>query len=161
MRRASGPPARYVALDEIDRRLILLLQQDGRSTNQALAADVGLSPSACLARVRRLEASGVIAGYHAEVAAELVGPSMVIFAELTLRKHLIAELDAFDAVLDTIPAVVEAYRISGAYDYLLKAVVSDLREWREIAHNLLRVKIGVDKITIHICYDRIRLQGRP
>ena len=118
---------RYVTLDNVDRKLLSQLQQEGRRTNQALADDVGLSPSACLARVRRLEALGVIVGYHAEVAAELLGPTMMVFAELTLRKHLIAELDAFDRVLDTITAIVEAYRISGAYDYLLKAEVADVR----------------------------------
>src|SRR5687767_14746652 len=113
-------------LDRIDRRILAALQADGRVTNQALSERVALSPSACLARVRRLEEAGIIQGYHARLDPFTIDVGVVLFAEVTLKAHGSEHLARFDAAVADIPQIVEASHVSGDYDYLLKVVVADL-----------------------------------
>ena len=139
-----------VSLDRIDRRILAALQADGRITNQALSEKVALSPSACLARVRRLELAGVIQGYHARLDPFTLDVGLVLFAEVTLKAHGTAELARFDAAIDALTQVVEASHVSGAYDYLLKVVVADLAEWTEIRERLTTDEVGADRINTHV-----------
>ena len=138
------------AVDRIDRKILAALQAGGRVTNQALSQAVGLSASACLARVRRLEEDGLIAGYHARVAIESIRPTVVIFAEVTLTRHHPADFAAFEAFAMTVPQVVEAAQVSGAFDYLLKVAVGDMRAWRELSDRVLNSDLGVGKISSHV-----------
>ena len=138
------------AVDRIDRKILAVLQVEARITNQALAERVALSPSACLTRVRRLEAVGLIAGYNARLAVERLRPTVIIFAEVTLQRHHPDDFAAFEAALAHIPEVVEAAQVSGAFDYLLKVATADVLAWRELADRLLTADLGVDKIASHI-----------
>lgn len=126
------------------------LQADARLTNQALAEKVALSPSACLARVRRLERNGVIQGYHARLDPFKVDVGLVLFAEVTLKTHGAADLARFDAALSTIPEIVEASHVSGPFDYILKVVVRDLGRWSDIGEQLTSVEVGADRIVTHV-----------
>jgi len=146
----SAAVDRFLRLDRADLRILDALQQDGRITNQRLAQIVSLSPSACLARVRSLERRGVITGYSARVAIETIRPTMTLFAEVTMKRHLPHAFDRFEAFLAGIPEIIEAHRVSGAFDYLMKIVVTDTREWRELAIRLLGDEHGIEKITTHI-----------
>jgi DNA-binding Lrp family transcriptional regulator len=137
-------------VDRIDLRILAALQADGRVTNQALSQAVGLSASACLARTRRLEADGLIAGYHARVAIESIRPTVMIFAEVTLTRHHPSDFAAFEAFAMTIPQIVEAAQVSGAFDYLLKVAVGDMRAWRELSDRVLNSDLGVSKISSHV-----------
>jgi DNA-binding Lrp family transcriptional regulator len=138
------------SLDRLDRRILAALQADGRITNQALADQVGLSASACLARVRRLEAGGYILGYHARLDIERIQPTLTVYGEVTLKSHRPADLLVFEAALADIPQVVEAAQVSGPFDYLIKVVTADVRAWGELADRLLQEGLGVDKIASHI-----------
>ena len=152
----------YSALDRLDLRILAILQADGRITNQALAEKVALSPSACLARVRRLEADGLILGYHARLDIERIRPTVTIYGEVTLKSHRPADLAAFEAVLLDIPEVVEAAQVSGPFDYLIKVVTPDIRSWGDLADRLLRDELGVDKIASHILMkDAKPYRGAP
>jgi DNA-binding Lrp family transcriptional regulator len=148
--RRRRPAAARIALDAVDRRILAALQDEGRITNQALAHRVGLSPSACLARVRRLERDRVIAGYHAELALEQLGPSVVIFALVTLKSQHPRDLARFETAVRAMPEVAEAAQVSGAFDFLLKVVTRDVRAWGEMADALTEANLGVDKITSHV-----------
>lgn len=148
--RRPSPPVAEPALDAIDRRILVALQAEGRITNQALADRVGLSPSACLARVRRLEADGFIEGYQAALSLERLGPSVVIFAPVTLKSQHPRDMARFEAAVAAIPEVVEAAQVSGAFDFLLKVVTRDVHAWRELADRLIEADLGVDKITSHV-----------
>lgn len=148
--RREGALSAEPTVDRIDLRLLAALQAEGRITNQALSERVGLSPSACLVRVRRLEASGLILGYHASVATERLRPTVVIFAETTLTRHHPADFAAFEAFALTVPEIVEAAQVSGAFDYLLKVAVSDMRAWRELSDRILNSDLGVGKISSHV-----------
>jgi Lrp/AsnC family leucine-responsive transcriptional regulator len=138
-----------VTLDRIDLKILDVLQEDGRITNRDLAAKVALSPSACLARVRQLESAGVISGYRATLSIEMIRAAIVVFAQITLRRHLTNTFDKFDATLCGFPEVVEAARVSGPFDYILKIVVADISEWREFAEKLLDEDNGVEKMVSH------------
>jgi DNA-binding Lrp family transcriptional regulator len=137
-------------LDRIDRRILLALQADARLTNQALSEQVALSPSACLARVRRLEQAGVIQGYHARLDPFALHVGLVLYAEVTLKGHSPQELALFERTINAIPAIVEASHVTGAYDYLLKVVTADMSEWTAIAEKLTSSDIGVDRVNTHV-----------
>ena len=148
-------------LDRIDRRILAALQADGRLTNQALSEQVALSPSACLARVKRLEKAGVIQGYHARLDPfRLAG--VVLFAEVTLEGHGAQDLERFDQAIAALPQVVEASHVSGAYDYLLKVVVTDLQEWTAIAQQLTTSGVGAGRINTHVLLRKPKIfKGYP
>lgn len=143
-----------VELDRIDRRILAELQADGRLTNQALSERVALSPSACLARVRRLERTGVIKGYHARLDPFALDVGLVLYAEVTLKGHSPEELELFERAIDAIPAIVEASHMTGAYDYLLKVVTADMAEWTMVAEKLTGADIGVDRINTHVMMNK-------
>ena len=137
-------------LDRIDRRILAALQADARLTNQALSERVALSPSACLARVRRLERAGVIQGYHARVDPFTLDIGLVLYADITLHGHSPAELAAFEKAIAELPQVVEASHVTGSFDYILKVVVADMAEWTRIAEGLTGTDLGVDRINTHL-----------
>jgi Lrp/AsnC family transcriptional regulator, leucine-responsive regulatory protein len=137
-------------LDRIDRRILAALQADGRLTNQALSERVALSPSACLARVRRLEQTGVIQGYHARLDPFALDVGLVLYAEVTLKGHSPEELALFERRIIDIPAIVEASHVTGAYDYLLKVVTANMADWTRIAEELTSSGIGVDRVNTHV-----------
>ncbi|WP_158443767.1 Lrp/AsnC family transcriptional regulator [Bosea sp. (in: a-proteobacteria)] len=112
------------ALDPIDRKILAALREDGRLTTQALAEKVGLSPSPCWTRVKRLEEAGVIEKYVALLDHQALGYNNVVFVEITLDKHDDKALDQFAEALVKAPEVVEAHLVTGEYDYLAKVVVS-------------------------------------
>jgi DNA-binding Lrp family transcriptional regulator len=137
-------------LDRIDRRILTALQEDARLTNQALSERVALSPSACLARVRRLERSGVIQGYHARLDPFTVDVGLVLYAEVALDGHAPAELARFEEAIVALPQVVEASHVTGTFDYILKVVVADMAEWTRIAEELASADLGVERINSHV-----------
>jgi DNA-binding Lrp family transcriptional regulator len=137
-------------LDRIDRRILAALQADGRLTNQALSERVALSPSACLARVKRLEQTGVIQGYHARVDPFTIDIGLVLYADITLEGHSPAELARFEQAIAQLPHVVEASHVTGAFDYILKVVVADVADWTRIAERLASSDLGVDRINSHV-----------
>jgi Lrp/AsnC family transcriptional regulator, leucine-responsive regulatory protein len=144
-------------LDRIDRKILAQLQGEGRLTNQALAERIALSPSACLARVRRLERAGVIQGYQARFDPFMLDVGLVLFAEVTLKGHGAEELARFDAAVGALPQVVEASHVSGAYDYLLKVVVADLPEWTRIGERLTNAEVGADRINTHVLLRKTKV----
>lgn len=150
------------ALDRTDLRILQILQAEGRVSNQTLAARVALSPSACLARTKHLETAGFISGYHASIAIELVRPTLVVLAEMTLKRHSASEFAQFEAMIKAIPEIMEAAQVSGEFDYLVKIVVPDIRTWRELAARMQEGDHGVEKVISHIVLkDAKAFSGYP
>jgi DNA-binding Lrp family transcriptional regulator len=144
-------------LDRIDRRILAALQAEGRLTNHALVERVALSPSACLARVKRLEQAGFIQGYHARLDPFRLDFGIVLFAEVALKGHSAADYARFDAAVAELPAIVEASHVSGALDYLLKVVVADLAEWTTIRERLTSDAVGADRVNSHILLRKTKV----
>lgn len=134
-------------LDALDRKILRALQSSGRTSNQALSEIVNLSPSACLARLRRLEKGGVIAGYHALVRARDLGLALIVIAEVTLSRHNVQDLVRFETAARALDDVVEIIQVSGAYDYLLKVAVTDMARWVDISDSLMTQSLSITKIT--------------
>jgi DNA-binding Lrp family transcriptional regulator len=137
-------------LDRIDRKILAALQEDARLTNQALSERVALSPSACLARVRRLEQLGVIQGYHARLDPFALDIGLVLYVDITLDGHTPAELAAFEKAIGVLPQVVEASHVTGSFDYILKVVVADMAEWTRIAEDFASADLGVNRINSYV-----------
>lgn len=116
-------------LDRTDLRLLALLQRDGRATNADIAAQVNLSPSACLRRIQRLEATGVIAGYGARVDPKAVGLGLQAFVRVQLERHDPASVQLFGDGVRARDEVVACYALTGDMDYLLHVVVQDLEHF--------------------------------
>ncbi len=140
---------RFVKLDQTDLKILAALQRDGRISNLNLAKSIGLSPSACLSRVRSLESRGIITGYRAQVDVELVRPTMMVYAEITMKQHDLDAFSRFEAFVSKLPEVLEAYRVSGAIDYMIKVMVTDARGWRDLAVHFLE-EYNIDKVTTHV-----------
>src|SRR6476660_4630549 len=151
----SNAARRPPALDRIDVRILAALQRDGRSTIQKLAQTVGLSPRASLERVRRLEAAGVIAGYHAVVELGRLARPVNVFAEINLEKQ--ANRGRFEKRLAAIDAVVECWEVSGTVDYIARFVCADLAEYEELTSALLDDdRLGAARIVSHVALRPIR-----
>ena len=129
------------ALDDIDRRILRLLQQNARLSNAELAQKVGLSVSPTWRRVRALEEAGVITGYQALVDPAAVGLPVNVFVHVSLEKQVEAALEAFEAAIRRHPEVMECYLMTGDADYLLRVVVPDLSEYeRFVMDHLTRIR---------------------
>jgi len=121
-----------IELDATDRNILNRLQADGRMTNAELAERVHLSPSACLRRVHRLEAQGVISGYAMLVNAEALGLGTTVFVEVTLTGQAEDLLSEFETAVREVPAVMECYLMAGDADYLMRVVVADVQDFERI-----------------------------
>ena len=110
-------------LDQIDRKLLLLLQTDGRLSHADLA---------CTRRLQRLEAEGVIAGYFARLNGEAIGRPTTVFIEVTLVGQGSGALDAFERAVAACPDVLECHLMSGDFDYLLRVAVADMRDYERV-----------------------------
>src|SRR3546814_7444204 len=117
-------------LDRIDINILAELQRSGRITNADLADRVGLSPSPCLARTKRLEAAGYISGYSAIINLSKIGGSQIIFTSVTLGDHRRADFMKFEQRIQHYEALVECNLVSGGFDYLLKFVVRGNAEYQ-------------------------------
>ena len=119
-------------LDATDQQIIALLQSDGRMPHAAIAERIHLSASACLRRVRRLEATGVISGYHAAIDRERVGLGTTIFVEISLDSQHEDHLDEFEAAVAAVPEVIGCHLMAGDFDYLVHVVAADVSDYERI-----------------------------
>ena len=117
--------------DAVDRAIVTRLQQDGRIANVDLADAISLSPSACLRRVKALEAGGIIDGYRAEVNRQRAGLGLTVFVGLKVSGHSAESSANIERALLSIPAVVSCYLVSGTDDFLVEAVVPDLAGYEQ------------------------------
>jgi Lrp/AsnC family leucine-responsive transcriptional regulator len=129
---AVEPEAEQGGLDRIDRRILSLLQEDGRISNVDLAARVGLSASPCLRRVRRLEAEGYIRKYSAVLDAEKVGFGVTIFVYVSLTESTRAAVEGFRAAVMKIPEIIECHSVSGNEDFILTVLTRDLESYKRV-----------------------------
>jgi Lrp/AsnC family leucine-responsive transcriptional regulator len=147
-------------LDAIDRRILRALQADGRMIYDALAAQVNLSPSATLRRVKRLEESGVIKGYVALVSPERVGLGLTAYLNVRLEKHSEMHkrnpMDLFRAAVQTWPEVVECAALTGEMDYLLRVVVQDMQHYARFIMDTLLKHPSVEDCKTSFVLDRVK-----
>jgi Lrp/AsnC family leucine-responsive transcriptional regulator len=124
-------------LDRIDKRILDVLQKDGRIAMTELAARVGLSATPCSERVRRLEREGVILGYHAHVDPRALDRGLLVFVELRLSAKSDEVFEKVKSELQYVPEVMECHLVSGDFDYLIKARISEMSDYRRLLGNIL------------------------
>ena len=131
------------SFDRTDLRLLALLQRDGRASNADLAAQVNLSPSACLRRIQRLEAAGVVAGYAARLDPQALGLGLQAFVRVQLEKHGAPGIERFVAGVQEWDEVVACHALTGDMDYLLHVYVQDLEHFSRFLLDRLLNNTGV------------------
>jgi Lrp/AsnC family leucine-responsive transcriptional regulator len=143
-------------LDAIDRRILGLLQEDGRKSIADLAEQVGLSPSPCLRRVRMLEQSGVIARYVAVLDQQSVGLPVSVFVSIKLESQREEALDRFAKAIARWPEVLECYLMTGPRDYLLRVVVADLGAYERFLKQKLTRLSGIGSIESSFALEQVK-----
>ena len=149
-----------VKLDRIDINILVQLHQDGRLTNVELASRVGLSPSPCLQRTKRLEKEGLISSYRAVVELAKIGESVMVFTEITLSDHRRNDFVKFEREIRRWDSVIECHLVSGGYDYLVKFVARSIAHYQEIMEEVLDRNIGVEKYFSYVVIKSV-IPGRP
>jgi Lrp/AsnC family leucine-responsive transcriptional regulator len=133
-------------INRIDKQILDCLQADGRMSNVDLAQKVGLSPAACLRRVRQLEEGGVIRGYTVLLDAKTMGTSLIVYAEIALQSESAKVLEEFERAIQAVPEVRECHLMSGESDYLLKLALRDLEDYERVHRRVLANLPHVAKI---------------
>lgn len=145
-------------LDRIDINILARLQADSHMTNVQLANAVGLSPSPCLQRVKRLEKAGYIQSYKAQINVSRLLEHVIVFTEVTLADHRLNDFTKFEREIRREDNLEECHLISGGYDYLLKFTVRSIAHYQEIITSILDRNVGVDKyfsyIVIKTLFDK-------
>lgn len=145
-----------MALDRYDRRILELLQREGRISNQELADRVSLSPSACLRRVRALEESGLITGYRAILDARRLGLSLTALLHISMDSHTPERFARFEAEVARIGEVLECLLVTGqSADYQLKIVVTDMDAYQELLLNRITRIEGVSGVHTSFVLRRV------
>ena len=134
------------ALDTIDRNILRLLRLDARTSNAKLAAEIGLSPSACLRRIKIMEKSGVIRGYTALVDTGNADATIAVIINITLERQTEDYLDRFEAAVRRHPEIRECFLMTGGSDYLLRVEVANAGEFERIHKEILSALPGVLRI---------------
>ena len=147
------------SLDTIDRRIVATLQEDGRRTNVDVADAVGLSPSPCLRRIKRLEAEGVIRGYRAVLDRKTVGLGLTVFVEIRVEKHSKENARLHQEMLAAMPEVVSCHMVSGMADFLAEVVVPDLAAYERFLTERLLVLPMVADVRSNFALREIKSAG--
>lgn len=139
-----------VRLDQLDLKILAKLQTDARITNQELAEAVGLSPSPCLQRVKRLERAGIISMYQAQIDLNKVCRHVDVIAAVTLKSHGLEDFNDFEKMVADMRYVVECTKVSGNIDYLVRFICPDIGSYQMLSDELLRLGPKVGNLSSYI-----------
>ncbi len=149
-----------IEIDKIDRKILQVLQDDGRISNLKLAEMIGLSPTAVLARTQRLQRDGVILGYEARLNPAKLGRGMAVFVEVLLDRTTANVFDAFKAAVQVHGEIMECHLVAGGFDYLLKLRVQDMNAYREFAGRVLWQLPGVRETRTYAVMEEVKESTR-
>lgn len=143
-------------LDAIDLRILDAIQENGRITKLALADKVGLSPTPCWLRLRKMEKSGVVTGYHGRVALRRLAPVASILMQVSLAHHRQADFDSFERVVANTPEVVACWAVGGGVDYILKIFSPDIDTYQGFVDRFLERVPGIDRYFTYIVTKTVK-----
>jgi Lrp/AsnC family leucine-responsive transcriptional regulator len=143
-------------LDRIDRNILNVLQKEGRISYTDLADRVGLSTTPCMERVKRLERDRLITGYHAQVNPELLGYDLLVFVEISLSYQSADAFERFSKAIADLPYILECHLVSGDADYLLKARLQDMTQYRALLGDMLLKLPGVKNSKSYIVMESVK-----
>ena len=143
-------------LDKIDRKILRVLQEDGRISNLKLAETVHLSPTAVLERVKRLTREGYILGYEAKLNPVKLGAGLLVFVEVLLDRTVHDVMDTFKAAVQVRPEILECHLVAGGFDYLLKTRVADMTAYREFIGSVIWSLPGVRETRTYAVMEEVK-----
>lgn len=146
----SGSMEGNLKLDAIDRRIIEAMKRNGRLTKQALAEAVGLSATPAWARLKKLEAQGVITGYHARISKAAEPLPVRVLMEVTLASHRHADFKRFESAIGDIAEVVSCWSVGGGVDYFLTVETTDIDSYQRLVDRMLAMEIGIQRYFTYI-----------
>jgi Lrp/AsnC family transcriptional regulator, leucine-responsive regulatory protein len=147
-------------IDRIDRKILDVLQRDGRISNLKLAETVALSPTAVLGRVQRLTREGYILGYEARLDPAKLGAGMLVFVEVLLDRTTPNVFEAFKAAVQVYPEILECHMVAGGFDYLLKTRQADMQAYRDFAGTVLWQLPGVRETRTYAVMEEVKNTAR-
>lgn len=137
-------------LDNIDLRILKAVQENGRITKMALAEKVGLSPTPCWLRLRKLEEAGIVTGYHAHIELRKIVPIAHVMVQVTLANHRQSDFERFERAIALIPEIVSCWSVGGGIDYFLMIVSRDIDSYQRLIDRLLDQNIGIDRYFTYV-----------
>lgn len=146
-------------MDQIDRRILIELQRDGRMSNVELAQRIGIAPTSLGDRLKRLTRSGIITGYTALLDPHQIDLSMLVFVEVLLDKTTDDMFDRFSEAVQRAPEVLECHLVAGGFDYLIKARVRDMRAYRRFLSEVLHALPGVRETRTYAVMEEVKSGG--
>jgi len=147
-------------IDDINKQIINILQDDGSITNSELAGRIGLSPASTIERVRKLEKQGIIRKYCALIDHEKIGKNVIVFVEIITKDHHREAMDLFIGAVKNVSEVLECYHISGDSDFLLKVIADDIADYERIALEELAMLPNLEKIRSHFVLSPVKLENK-
>ncbi|HVX81307.1 MAG TPA: Lrp/AsnC family transcriptional regulator [Devosiaceae bacterium] len=158
MSTAKAPPLR---LDARDIKILSILQREGRIPKAALAERVNLSATPCWERLRRLEDSGIIQSYGAEISLTAFGPVTIVFVQIEIESHRHEDFARFETAIAKIPEIVECWAIGGGMDYMCKIVVRHLSDYQALIEGLLDQQIGIKRYYTYVVTSPVKKEPVP
>ncbi|MGH6760969.1 MAG: Lrp/AsnC family transcriptional regulator [Phyllobacterium sp.] len=137
-------------LDAVDLRILEAVQDNARITKLALAEKVGLSPTPCWLRLRKLEEAGIITGYHARIAFRKVAPIAHVIVQITLGNHRQSDFERFERAVSDMPEVVSCWSVGGGVDYFLMVVARNIDNYQRLIDRMLDQNIGIERYFTYI-----------
>lgn len=147
-------------LDKMDLRILAVLQGEGRISKTELAATVNLSPAACWERLRRLEESGAIRGYRAEVALEKLVRHSTMLVTISLRHHTKEDFSRFERAIQKHDNILDCWATGGGIDYIIRVLARDIQEYQSVIDELLTANLGIDRYYTYVVTRPIKVGSR-
>jgi len=149
------------SLDETDRKILRLLRENAHMTTQEVADKVGLSQTPCWSRIKRLEDTGIIAGYVALLDPEKIGRPLSVIVEVNLDQHDDEKIETFSRHLAQLPEVTDAYLTTGEYDYVIIAAVENTEDYESFLRKRLLKFPGIRHARSTFCLRRLKRDPSP
>lgn len=150
-----------IRLDNRDIEILQVLSQDGRITKAALSERVGLSPTPCWERLKKLEKAGLIEGYCAQISLRKLAPHVMVFVAAELADHMATSFRRFEEAMDRYDEVTACWALGGGYDYLLQIVTKDIDSYQLLIDEMLEARIGLARYFTYIVTKPVKSDSPP
>lgn len=148
-------------LDDRDLAILKVLSGHGRISKVDLANRVGLSPTPCWNRLKKMENAGLIESYHAQINLKKIAPHVMVFVAAELANHTSANFDAFETAVRRYDEVIGCWALGGGYDYLMQIVTRDIDEYQRLIDQMLESRIGLTRYFTYIVTKSVKGQNAP
>ncbi len=145
-----------INLDNIDLKILRILQENAKITNLQLSSEIGLSPAPTLERVKKLERKKLIKGYHAQLNSELVGVGISAIIQITLTRQIENAISNFKKEINKIPEIMECYQVTGNADYVIKVMMKDMRAFEELISQKLSKMEEIGQMQTMVILSQIK-----